>query len=153
MSVYSVLTECDSTFTGWNTTYLCHSNWHWSLFVYFVYCYPCLALPPATVLLLISVWALQSKTVLNVRRDSDLVFTPRCNAGPDNWGSFCLAQVKWEDKNVDWNENKPIVFLWEYLDTNYHWREITNSILVLAYLQHIYIINFTEVYFNNICSR
>ena len=45
MCVYSVLTESDSTFTDWNTTYLCHSNWQSSLFVYFVYCYPCSVLP------------------------------------------------------------------------------------------------------------
>ena len=41
MCVYSVLTESDSTFTPWNTTYLCHSNWQSGLFVYLVYCYPC----------------------------------------------------------------------------------------------------------------
>ena len=50
MCVYSVLTESHSTFTDWNTTYLCHPNWQSCLFVYFVYCYPCSLLPSLTCL-------------------------------------------------------------------------------------------------------
>ena len=65
------------------------------------------------------------------------VSTQKCDApvlspvGAANWSSFLFVAVNWQDRNVYWNENKPIVSLWEFLDISLGGK-IKDSILVSA---------------------